>query len=195
MSGFTVVIPTLIDDLNISSASSTWPASAFSLTVASFLLIFGRAADIFGGYPVFVAGLVWLTIWSLIAGFSTDEIMLDFCRALQGLGPAAFLPSSIMILGSIYRPGPRKNIVFSIYGACAPLGFFIGIFFAGLTAEYTTWGVSLFSVIQKHSCFFFLSWITYLSRRAGPVFMLDVNVRFVSSDMSKCLSLLSPGPC
>jgi MFS family permease len=45
-----------------------------------------------------------------------------------------------MILGSVYRPGPRKNLVFSIYGACAPLGFFIGIFFAGLTAEYTTWG-------------------------------------------------------
>ncbi|KUJ19993.1 major facilitator superfamily protein [Mollisia scopiformis] len=140
VSGFTVLLPTLMEDLNIPAASSTWPASAFSLTVASFLLIFGRTADMFGGYPVYVAGLVWLTIWSLIAGFSTNEIMLNFRRALQGLGPAAFLPSSVMILGSIYRPGPRKNLVFSIYGACAPLGFFTGIFFAGLTAEYTTWG-------------------------------------------------------
>jgi MFS family permease len=81
----------------------------------------------YGGYPVYVAGLAWLTIWSLIAGFSRNEIMLNFCRALQGLGPAAFLPSSVMILGSIYRPGPRKNLVFSIYGACAPAGFFIGV--------------------------------------------------------------------
>lgn len=93
-----------------------------------------------GGYPLYVAGFVWLTIWSLIAGFSVNEVMLNFCRALQGLGPAAFLPSSMMILGSIYRPGPRKNLVFSIYGACAPLGFFVGIFFAGVTGEYTTWG-------------------------------------------------------
>lgn len=45
----------------------------------------------------------------------------------------------MMLLGSIYRPGPRKNLIFSIYGACAPVGFFIGIFFAGLTAEFTTW--------------------------------------------------------
>lgn len=142
MSGFTVVLPTLIKDLNIPQASSTWPASAFSLTVASFLLIFGRVADMFGGYPVYVAGLLWLTLWSLIAGFSTNEIMLNFCRALQGLGPAAYLPASVMILGRTYRPGPRKNLVFSIYGACAPLGFFAGIFFAGVTAEYTTWGVS-----------------------------------------------------
>lgn len=44
-----------------------------------------------------------------------------------------------MILGSVYRPGPRKNLVFSIYGACAPLGFFFGIFFAGLTAEFSSW--------------------------------------------------------
>ena len=61
-----------------------------------------------------------------------------------------------MILGSIYRPGPRKNLIFSIYGAAAPGGFLygnsmkiyelkltrtsIGIFFAGLTSEYSTWG-------------------------------------------------------
>lgn len=140
MSGFTVILPTLVQDLNIPAASSTWPASAFSLTVASFLLVFGRTADIFGGYPVYVAGFIWLTIWSLIAGFSANDVMLNFCRALQGLGPAAFLPSSVMILGSIYRPGPRKNLIFSIYGASAPMGFFIGIFFAGVTAEYTTWG-------------------------------------------------------
>ena len=65
--------------------------------------------------------------------------MIDFCRAIQGLGPAAFLPSSMMLLGSTYRPGPRKNLVFSIYGACAPFGFFGGIFFAGLSAQYATW--------------------------------------------------------
>lgn len=94
----------------------------------------------YGGYPLYVAGTIWLAIWSLIAGFSKNALMLDFCRALQGLGPAAYLPSSVMLLGSIYRPGPRKNLVFSIYGACAPFGFFAGIFFAGLIGEYTTWG-------------------------------------------------------
>jgi MFS family permease len=59
---------------------------------------------------------------------------------LQGFGPAAFLPSGIMVLGSIYRPGPRKNLVFSLYGAFAPVGFFTGIFFAGVAAQFATWG-------------------------------------------------------
>lgn len=106
----------------------------------------------YGGYPVYVAGTTWLTIWSLIAGFSVNDLMLNFCRALQGLGPAAFLPSSVMVLGSIYRPGPRKNLVFSIYGFNAVLGFFVGIFFAGVTAEYTTWvGISGSEPFSQHA--------------------------------------------
>ncbi|KHJ31090.1 putative mfs multidrug transporter [Erysiphe necator] len=140
VSGFTVVLPLISEELNIPPESSTWPASVFSLAVASFLLIFGRISDIYGGYPVYVAGCLWLAIWSLIGGFSSSDVMLNCCRALQGLGPAAFLPSSVMILGSIYRPGPRKNIIFSIYGACGPIGFFLGILFAGITAEYSVWG-------------------------------------------------------
>lgn len=131
VSGFNVVLPTVTEDLHIPRNTQTWPANSFSLVVACFLLFFGRLSDMYGGYPVYVAGVSWLAIWGLIAGFAQNELMLDFARALQGLGPAAYLPSSLMVLGSIYRPGPRKNIIFSLYGAGAPLGFYIGIFFAG----------------------------------------------------------------
>jgi MFS family permease len=139
VSGFIVLLPVVVDELDIPSASSTWPTSALSLVVSSFLLPFGRIADIYGGFPVYIAGCIWYCIWSLIAGFSTNELMLDFCRALQGLGPAAYLPASLTLLGSMYRPGPRKNLVFSIYGAMAALGFYVGIFFAGLTGQYIGW--------------------------------------------------------
>jgi len=94
----------------------------------------------YGGYPVYLGGLAWFCMCSVIAGFSQNQLMLDFCRALQGLGPAAFLPSGVMLLGSIYRPGPRKNLVFSLYGGAAPLGFFLGVFFAGLTGQFLNFG-------------------------------------------------------
>lgn len=85
-------------------------------------------------------GLIWFFLWSLLGGFSHNYLMLNFCRALQGLGPAAFLPAGVMLLGSNYRPGPRKNLVFSLYGACSPMGFFTGIFFGGLSGQYLPWG-------------------------------------------------------
>lgn len=88
----------------------------------------------YGGYIVYMAGITWFAIWSFIAGWSQNEIMIDVCRALQGFGPAAFLPTGLMLLGSSYRPGPRKNMSMGIYGAMAPIGFYIGIFFGGVTA-------------------------------------------------------------
>jgi MFS family permease len=139
VSGFVVLVPTVTQALDIPATSATWPASAFSLVVSSFLIPFGRLADIYGGFPVYLAGIAWTALWALIGGFSQNELMLDFCRAIQGLGPAAYLPASLNLLGCYYRPGPRKNLVFSVYGSMAPLGFFIGIFFAGVAGQYAGW--------------------------------------------------------
>jgi MFS family permease len=140
VSGFTVILPILIQDLDIPQSSSVWPATAFSLAIAASLLFFGRLGDMYGGYPVYVAGMTWLALWSIVAGFSIGPLMLNFCRALQGLGAAAYLPNGVMLMGSIYRPGPRKNLVFSIYGMSAVIGFFVGIFFAGVVGQYARWG-------------------------------------------------------
>ena len=100
ISGFNILLPTLSVALKIPSQAETWPASVPSLVTGALLLPMGRLSDMFGGYVVFVSGLVWFLIWSVIAGFSQNYLMLVFCRALQGLGPAAFLPAGIMLLGS-----------------------------------------------------------------------------------------------
>lgn len=105
------MVPSIAAALHIPSASTTWPASAFSLVIACFLLPMGRLSDMYGGKLLFVVGVGWLAIWSLVAGSAQSELMVDLARALSGLGPAAFLPSSVMLLGSVYRPGPRKNLV------------------------------------------------------------------------------------
>ncbi len=129
----------MADALEIPAAARTWPASVFSLVTGAFLLPVGRLADMYGGKIIFVSGLVWFLIWCLVSGFSHNYQMLIVARALAGLGPAAFLPSSVMLLGKTYRPGPRKNLIFGLYGAFAPLGFFFGIIIAGVAAESMTW--------------------------------------------------------
>ncbi|PNP74218.1 hypothetical protein FNYG_12267 [Fusarium nygamai] len=108
VSGFTVILPTLIRELDIPQAASVWPATAFSLVIASTLLVFGRLGDMWGGYPIFMWGLAWLLVWGVIAGFSINPLMLDLCRALQGLGAGTFLPTGVMLMGSLYRPGRER---------------------------------------------------------------------------------------
>lgn len=92
-----------------------------------------------GGYPVFNAGMLWFSAWSLAAGFMTSPVPFIVCRAMQGLGASAFLPTGIMLLGRVYRPGPRKNFVFGMYGAIAPAGFWAGMIVGGVAAEKLTW--------------------------------------------------------
>ncbi|GMF70374.1 unnamed protein product [Aspergillus oryzae] len=139
ISGFNTILPVLTDALDIPEEAKTWPASVFSLVTGAFLLPAARLADIFGAHIVFNSGLIWYFIWSLIGGCSKNYMMMIFCRALQGLGPAAYLPAGIMLIGTIYRPGPRKNLVFSLYGAFSPLGFYSGIAVSGLSGHYLTW--------------------------------------------------------
>ncbi|KAK3313284.1 major facilitator superfamily domain-containing protein [Apodospora peruviana] len=139
ISGFNIILPELSRALEIPPASQTWPASVFALVTGAFLLPFGRLGDMYGAYVVFNFGLVWFSLWCLVGGFSRNYEMLIATRALAGFGPAAFLPTGVMLIGKTYRPGPRKNLVFSLYSAFAPIGFFIGIITGGLTGQYLSW--------------------------------------------------------
>ena len=139
LSGFTILIPPVVEDLDIPPQSVTWPTNAYTIVIAAFLIPFGRLADMYGGFLLYIGGMAWVTIMALVISFSQTGLMLNVCRALQGLGPAAYLPAGLTLLGNMYRPGPRKNIIFSMYGSVAALGFYIGMVFAGLIGQYSTW--------------------------------------------------------
>jgi MFS family permease len=119
----------------------SWFPAAYSLTVGTFILPAGRLGDLYGHKKLFVGGFFWWALWSLIAGFSvySGPILLDICRAFQGIGPALCLPNAIAILGRTYRPGVRKQMMFSAFGATAPSGFVIGAVFTSLLARFAWW--------------------------------------------------------
>ncbi|KAK3994322.1 major facilitator superfamily domain-containing protein [Cladorrhinum sp. PSN332] len=169
ISGFNIILPSVSTALEIPKASQIWPSSVFSLVTGAFLLPMGRLADIHGGYWVFNSGLVWFTVWCLVSGFSTNYVMLIVTRALAGLGAAAFLPTGIMLMGKLYRPGPRKNLVFGLYSAFAPVGFFLGIIVGGLTTEYVTWRWYFFigTIILAVTCA--VAFVTIPNDRASTV--------------------------
>ena len=120
----------------------SWFAAAYSLTVGTFILIAGRLGDILGHKNLLIAGYLWYGVWSLVAGlsvYSHSQVFFDVCRALQGIGPALLLPNALAILGRIYPPGRRKEMIFSLFGATAPNGFLVGGLFSSLLAERVWW--------------------------------------------------------
>ncbi|KAK9250365.1 hypothetical protein V1507DRAFT_36697, partial [Lipomyces tetrasporus] len=69
----------------------------------------------FGNKRVFVIGMTWYALWSLVAGLAvySTHVFFVFARVFQGMGPALTLPNGLAILGQSYSPGQRKNISFS----------------------------------------------------------------------------------
>jgi len=94
-------------------------------TVGAFVLITGRLGDLYGKKLVFVLGWFWLALFNLVAGFAPNDIVYDIFRALAGIGPSALMPNAAALFGTAYPPGPRKNIVFAVFGAVAPRTSFI----------------------------------------------------------------------
>lgn len=120
----------------------SWLAAGFSLTVGTFIMPSGRWGDLFGHKKLLVSGYLWLAGWSLIAGFSVWSHNLPFfafCRAMQGIGSAIILPNGIAVLARTYPPGPRKDMVLSLFGATAPGGYVLGAVFSGLLTELVWW--------------------------------------------------------
>ncbi|KAK3626734.1 hypothetical protein LTR56_019666 [Elasticomyces elasticus] len=157
ISGFAVALPALFnrtfDESNAlaigaGELGSFWPATLLPLILSATLLTFARLADIYGGYYLYMAGLIWLGIWTLIPGFCTSLIILDVSRAMQGLAIAAFMPSTFVMVSSFYETGPRKNFVLGLYCGCAPLGFYAGFLTAGaLPDEQVAWYLWVASIV------------------------------------------------
>lgn len=102
----------------------------------------GRIGDMYGHRYCFLVAYLWLSVSSLMTGLSSYSgsfIFYSVCRGLQGIASAMIVPSALAILGSVYKEGPRKDLVFSLYAAGSPLGFTLGSVFSALLAQLAWW--------------------------------------------------------
>ena len=147
----------------VGKADSTWGPAAYALTsgqegsftnlktadtdatlIGTFMLPAGRIGDMYGHRRCFIGAYVWFSFSfsSLMTGlsvYSRSFIFYSVCRGLQGVASAMLVPCALAILGSIYKEGPRKNLVFSFYAAGSPVGFTIGSIFSALLAQLAWW--------------------------------------------------------
>ena len=133
----------------------SWYVASFSLTAGTFILVAGRLGDMYGHKKIFIGAFAWYGLWSMLCGasyYSTD-IFFTVARALQGMGPAFLAPNALALVGRTYPPGMRKNMIFSLYGACAPGGYVIGAAFSSLLAMRATWAWAFW--IMGIVCFLF----------------------------------------
>lgn len=134
-----VALPSIRSGLDLGVGGLQWVVNAYSLTFAGFLLLGGRAADLFGRKRVFVAGLGVFAAASLVGGLASDGWVLVTGRALQGFGAAILAPVTLSLLTSTFPDGPARTKAIAAWTAVGTAGGAVGGLVGGLLTEYVSW--------------------------------------------------------
>ena len=152
-------MPGIVADLGGFSLYS-WVFSAYLLTNAATVLMFGKLSDIFGRKPIFVIGIFIFLAGSTLSGFSTSMVMLIIARCIQGFGAGAVMPIATTIVGDIYNKEERAKIqgyLSSVWGISAVTGPLLGGFFVEvLNWRYVFWMNIPLGILAMLGIIFFL---------------------------------------
>lgn len=111
-----VAIPSIVDDLKISSTQVQWVQESYTLVFAAFLLVFGTLADRYGRRLVLFLGVAVFALSSVAAALAPTGDLLITARLVQGLGGAAVLPTTLSLINANFR-GRDRAIAFATWGS------------------------------------------------------------------------------
>ena len=139
-----VALPTIQTELVISLAESQWIIGAYGLTLAGFLLLSGRAGDIYGQKKLFVFGIVLFTVASFTGGLAPSLLSLIISRAIQGIGAAISTATAFAILVTTFPEGRERNRALGIFVSVLSAGFAAGSISGGILTSAFGWRSVLF---------------------------------------------------
>jgi EmrB/QacA subfamily drug resistance transporter len=139
-----VALPSIGRALHFSTSNLQWVVNAYTLTFGGFLLLGGRAADLFGRRRVFMGGLVLFALASLAGGLAQSEGWLITARAVQGLGAAIVSPAALSIVTTTFAEGAERNRALGVWGAVAGAGGAAGVLLGGILTDSLGWEWVLF---------------------------------------------------
>src|SRR5262249_14638385 len=134
-----VALPSIRQDLDFSEASLAWVVNAYLLTFGGFLLLGGRAGDLFGGRRVFIVGVALFTLASAACGLATSQAFLVTARAVQGLGGAIVAAVALSLLMTLFTEAADRAKAMGVFGFVASGGGTIGVVAGGILTDSLDW--------------------------------------------------------
>ncbi|MFC4906970.1 MFS transporter [Actinomadura gamaensis] len=134
-----VALPSIDRDLGFSSAGLAWVVNGYLLTFAGFMLLGGRAADLFGQRRTLTAGLVLFSASSLVGGLATGAGVLVGARVAQGVGAALLAPATLAVINTGFAEGRARARAFGAWSAAGGVGGMAGAVAGGALTTGLSW--------------------------------------------------------
>ncbi|QKV95234.1 MFS transporter [Streptomyces sp. NA02950] len=169
-----VALPAMRSSLGLGETGLQWVVNAYVLTFAGFLLLGGRAADLFGRKRVFLLGLGLFTAASLAGGLAQEPWQLIAARAVQGVGAAVVSPATLTILTTTFPHGSARTRAIGTWTAVGAGGGAAGGLVGGLLTEYLSWRWVLLVNVPVGVLVLVAGAVWLAESRSGAVRRLDI---------------------
>jgi len=140
-----VALERIGDEFHAGFADLQWTVNAYTLTLASLILLGGSLGDHLGRRRVFLVGVVWFAVASLACGLAPNIETLVAARALQGIGGALLTPGSLALISASFH-GPDRAAAVGAWSGLGGVAGAIGPFLGGFLVEWTWRAVFLINL-------------------------------------------------
>jgi EmrB/QacA subfamily drug resistance transporter len=138
-----VALPAIQANLAASVSSAQWVVNAYMLMLGALILVGGAAGDRFGRRRVFALGVTIFTAASVACGLAPGAGLLIAARAVQGVGGALMVPSSLAIISAAFPEGERGRAIGTWAGFSA-LTTALGPVLGGWLVDMWSWRLIFF---------------------------------------------------
>ena len=134
-----VALPSIQRDLHASVSGLQWTVDAYTLVLASFLMLAGSTADRFGRRRIFQTGLAMFTLGSLLCSLAPSLGWLVAFRMLQAIGGSMLNPVAMSIIVNTFTDPAERARAIGIWGGTIGVSLALGPVVGGVLLATVGW--------------------------------------------------------
>jgi DHA2 family multidrug resistance protein len=139
-----LAVPKIIGDFGITVTTAAWIATAYIISNAVFVPVFGKLGDLFGNRVIYVWSFAGFIGISMLTGLAWGFSSLVFFRTIQGLVGAAIYPTAMSLIAKSFLDPKKRAQALGIWSSSFAVSAVIGPLIGGYLIDHFSWRMIFF---------------------------------------------------